>query len=105
MAEMLNTVPQTSTKAQDFKSVYSNNVQFTISPWDVVFMFGENQGVKDNQILLVEQTVRVVMSPQHAKVFSQVLRDQINKFEEAFGTINIPTNPQAQPDAQAKKPS
>ena len=39
------------------------------------------------------------------QVFSQVLRDQINKFEEAFGTINIPTNPQAQPDASSKKPS
>ena len=73
-----------------------------MSPSDVVFMFGENQSVKDN-ILNVEQHVRIVMSPQHAKVFCQVLTDQISKYEQAFGNIQIP----AQPDvpAKSKKPS
>jgi hypothetical protein len=45
------------------------------------------------------------MSPQHAKVFSQVLRDQVSKFEEMFGVINLPSTPQAQPETTAKKPS
>jgi|SRR5580700_10037123 hypothetical protein len=96
-------VPQQNTKTADFKSIYSNNVQFTMSPWDVVFMFGENQSVKDN-ILMVEQSVRVVMSPQHAKVFCQVLTDQIGKYETAFGVIQVPTPP-TQPEVKPTKPS
>ena len=71
-------------------------------PYDVVFMFGENKAVKDN-ILLVEQHTKIVMSPQHAKVFSQVLARQISKYEETFGTISIPI-PATEPEGK-KKPS
>jgi len=96
-------VPQQNTKAADFKSIYANNVQLFMSPWDVAFVFGENQSVKDN-ILMVEQSVRVVMSPQHAKVFAQVLNDQIGRYETTFGTIQIPSPPQ-QSDTKTGKPS
>jgi hypothetical protein len=104
---MADHVPQQFTKAEDFKSIYSNNAQFTMSPWDVVFVFGENQSVKDN-ILLVEQKMRVVMSPQHAKIFSQVLSDQVSKYEQTFGPIPVPVQPpmtETQPLPKSKRPS
>jgi len=85
-------VPQQITKADNFRSVYSNNVQMTASPWDVVFVFGENQEVK-NSILMTEVHTRIVMSPQHAKNFAQVLAGQISQYEKMFGVISIPSPP------------
>jgi hypothetical protein len=102
---MAEQVPQQFTKSEDFKSIYSNNVQFTFSPWDVIFVFGENQSLKDN-ILLVEQKMKVVMSPQHAKVFAQVLAEQVAKYEQTFGTIQIPTQSvPSEPQPRSKRPS
>jgi len=96
-------VPQQTTKSENFRSLYSNNVSMTITPWDVVFAFGENQSVKDS-ILLVELHTRIVMSPQHAKIFSQVLATQISKYEETFGPISIPNQPIVE-KTEGKKPS
>jgi len=97
-------VPQQITKTSDFKSAYSNNAQITVTPWDVVFVFGENQTVRDN-ILHVDIHTRVVMSPQHAKVFSKVLSDNIAMYEEKFGTIMLPTPPDQRTQTENKKPS
>lgn len=98
---MAENVAQQISKSQDFKSAYSNNVTLTITPWDVVFTFGENQAVKDN-ILIVEHQAKITMSPQHAKAFSQVLAENIAKWEVTFGPIVVPKQPG---DAETKKPS
>lgn len=88
-------VAQQVTKAPDFKNLYSNNVQLTATPFDIVFIFGENQALKDN-FLIVEQLAKVTMSPQHAKVFSQLLADNIAKWEQTFGPIVVPKPPEAE---------
>jgi len=45
------------------------------------------------------------MSPQHAKVFSKVLSDNIAMYEEKFGTIMLPTPPDQRTQTENKKPS
>lgn len=94
-------VPQQITKTSDYKSLYSNNVNLTITPFDFVFSFGENQALKDN-ILIVDLHTKITMSPQHAKVFSQVLAENVAKWEQMFGPIMTPAQT---PEAAAKKPS
>ena len=94
-------VPQQINKTPDFKSIYSNNVNMTVTPFDFVFKFGENQGMKDN-ILIVDLHSTVTMSPQHAKVFSQLLAENVAKWEQTFGPIVTPTQAA---EAAMKKPS
>jgi len=100
---MAENVAQQISKSPDFKSAYSNNVTLTITPWDVVFIFGENQAVKDN-ILIVEHQAKITMSPQHAKVFAQVLVDNIAKWEQTFGPIVVPKQTSTG-ELETKKPS
>lgn len=40
-----------------------------------------------NQVNIV---TRIAMSPQHAKLFSQVLAKNIERYEQEFGEISIP---------------
>jgi hypothetical protein len=92
-------IAQQLNKTTDFRSVYTNNVQLTSTPYDFTFVFGENQAIKDN-ILIVDLHTKVTMSPQHAKVFAQILLDNLGKWEQAFGPIVAPNQAQ---EAQTKK--
>jgi len=93
-------IAQQVNKTSDFKSVYSNNVNLTITPFDFVFTFGENQGVQNN-ILIVDVHTKVTMSPQHAKVLSHVLAENVAKWEQTFGPIVTPAQAA---EAAMKKP-
>ncbi len=75
-------------RTEDFSSVYSNNVQFESSTWDLKAIFGElNQsGGK----LIVDQHTSVSMSWMQAKVMSYFLRLFIAFYEIDNGTIRIP---------------
>jgi len=75
-------------KASDFKSVYSNNVEMRTAYFDTVFIFGEVQGLEDN-VLTVEQKLRVVMTPPQTKIFLLLLTQQVHSYEEKFGPIKI----------------
>ena len=33
---------------------------------------------------------RIIMAPQHAKAFMKALADNISRFEQKYGTINLP---------------
>lgn len=43
-----------------------------------------------NQVNIV---ARIAMSPQHAKLFSQILAKNLEKYEQEFGEITIPKVP------------
>jgi len=68
---------------------YANRAQFFVSNSDIMIDFimvePTPQGKKPK---LVFQT-RIIMSPQHAKQFSIVLNQNIGKYEETFGSINV----------------
>lgn len=76
------------TKAIDFRSIYSNNAVMLTGFFDVNMIFGEVQGV-ENEALLVEQKVKLVMSPAQAKIFCLLVWQQINAYEDRFGKLEI----------------
>jgi len=65
-----------------------NLVNINVSVWDIRFIFGEIEQADENKLVMTDR-VRVSMSPAHAKVFSEVLVRNIQKYEEVFGEIKI----------------
>jgi len=83
---------------QSSPSIYANNAEINVTTWDFRFRFGEIETLSPQAITVAER-VRVVMSPQHAKVFSRVLAENIAKYEQAFGEIAV----EGLEDAKEKK--
>jgi hypothetical protein len=70
----------------DLESVYANMVRIAHTPAELVIDFsallpGDRVG---------KVVSRVVMSPLGAKLFARALKENIAKFESAFGEINVP---------------
>jgi hypothetical protein len=78
-------------RASDFRSIYSNNAAFQVGVFDFSIFFGEVMGVDESsQTLMIEQRVKIIMSPLHAKIFINTALQQLNALEERFGEIKIP---------------
>lgn len=75
-----------------FVSLYSNDTQVQVSPWDFRLIFGEITDPPTMKSLLVrvKMTGEVRMSPQHAKRLATVLGRQVKRYEETFGEIVQP---------------
>jgi hypothetical protein len=75
-------------RSPNFFKVYANSVQIEACVWDLRLIFGEL--TRPGGKLLVEQSVAVTMSPQHAKALSTVLATNLQEYERKFGQINLP---------------
>ncbi len=65
--------------------VYSNFVMITHSPSEFVLDFARIMpGLPKAKVV-----ARVIMAPQHVKMFLKALEDNIRKYEEHFGEIKI----------------
>lgn len=74
---------------------YVNSFEIFWSQWDFLYSFqhvfklpgnpGEIEKVEMDRSLVS----RMVMSPQHAKAFLEVLRAQVEKFENKYGEIVV----------------
>lgn len=73
----INELPQQ--RAAGYLSAYSNQVEIGFSPWDVKMLFFEITE-DENGDPIREKKVGVVMSPQHAMAFSQVLNNTIERW-------------------------
>lgn len=82
-------LPMINARSPLYRSVYANNTAFQSSAFDFGMIFGEIQEA-DNEKVTVEQQVRVIMSPLHAKIFAGVMLQNIKNYEERFGEIKIP---------------
>lgn len=69
---------------------YTNNASLGIGAYDMVINFAHNtpDGV-------VQKKLRVTMSLQHGKKLAQALTEQIQLYEELYGTLNVEANPDA----------
>lgn len=83
--------------SEDFRTAYSNNVQVKLSIWDLVMDFGMVTDA-DEERVIVDNQIRVIMSPQHARSFSDVLVRQIARYEKLFGPIPRPASDGAEGD-------
>lgn len=73
----------------DFRSVYANNAQITVSVFDLRMTFGES--FHESPSSPVKQSVSVVMSLQHAKVFAKLLTSNIERYEAEVAEIVLPS--------------
>ncbi|MHB8828759.1 MAG: DUF3467 domain-containing protein [Syntrophales bacterium] len=92
--QLLNNPDIEIKETDDQRLIYVNFANITASTFDFVFGFGQisTSNVKINgktEALPVTLLTRIVMSPQHAKVFSKVLTENLNNYEKDFGQISI----------------
>jgi len=75
---------------------YANSVNIKIGIYDVMLKFSfrepssETKDKEDSIDNLDYQLVNVVMSPQHALVFSKLLSKMLKRYEEEVGQISLP---------------
>jgi hypothetical protein len=77
---------------ENYVSLYVNDTQVQVSPWDFRFLLGVIQGLptEENPKILIKQIGEIRMSPQHAKKVAQVLAGQIELYERLVGPIPLP---------------
>ncbi|MFO7638487.1 MAG: DUF3467 domain-containing protein [bacterium] len=70
---------------KESEGIYSNLVLIAHSPSEFIFDFARMlPGLPKARVY-----ARIVMTPQHAQMLQNVLKDNLTKFEERFGKINI----------------
>lgn len=71
---------------KDLEAIYINLVRIAHSPSEIVFDFAHMlPGVKPANV-----RTRIVMSPLGAKLFYRALGENLNRYEAAFGEIQVP---------------
>ena len=80
--------------AQTFVSMYSNDTQIQVSPWDIRLVFGmiTEPPSSNRPIIEVTSVGEVRMSPQHAKKVALILLKQLQNYEENIGPIPLPVD-------------
>ena len=77
-------------RADDFVSLYANDTQIQLSPWDFRLIFGQIEPPDNDSVeqpMGIREIGEVRMSPQHAKMVALVLRNQIQVYEKNIGEI------------------
>jgi Protein of unknown function (DUF3467) len=94
---MAENTPQelSTTRTEKFVRVYANAANMDVTPWDFKIAFGELK--KSDGKMVIEQTVEVTMSPQHAKALAEMLGTNVRQYEEQVGEIKLPKMPEASP--------
>jgi hypothetical protein len=75
-------------------TTYANNVQILPSSVDLTFVFSQlvltpGEAPTDPPNVSEALVQRLIMSPQHAKLFLQLLQQNITRWEQQFGEIGV----------------
>jgi hypothetical protein len=78
----------------DYREAYANSVQIRVNLWDFFLLFGlVNQTAPDN--VNIQNFQGIYLSPQQAKALLNVLTQNVNQYETAFGEIKLEPHPPA----------
>jgi flagellar protein FlaG len=76
------------TNTPEFRENYANSVQIRVNLWDFLLLFGRiNQTSPEN--VVIHNFQAVYLSPQQAKALLNVLQQNVNQYESAFGEIKL----------------
>jgi hypothetical protein len=76
----------------DYREGYANSVQVRANLWDFFLMFGVlAQGTPE--MVTIQNFQGVYLSPQQAKALLNVLQQNMQQYEQAFGEVKL--EPQA----------
>ena len=82
----------TLNKTSDYREGYANSVQVRVNLWDFFLSFGVlDQNAPDN--VQIQNFQGIYLSPQQAKALANVLNQNLQQYENAFGEIRL--EPQA----------
>lgn len=83
-------------------TIYTNSVVVGSSVFDFLLYFGQLRTAEED-VIKVDQLVRIAMSPQHAKSMIRILEEKLDEYEARFGPI--PVAPVKLEDAGPEQPS
>lgn len=76
-------------EGSQFVSLYVNDTQIQITPWDIRFIFGLIMELPtiETPTVSIKTIGEVRMSPQHAKRVATILLQQLHVYEQNIGLI------------------
>ena len=79
-------------RSSTFASIYSNDIQVQVSPWDVRLLLGELGEISPGPppAVNIKELAEVRISPQLAKQLIMIMLQQLKSYEEQFGEIPTP---------------
>lgn len=84
----------------DCKVIYANSSATSSTPFDIHILLSTisaklaDSGLPDGNV--VSESIDIIMSPQHFKMFAGALKKQIEDFEKIYGVIEIDKIEEAQ---------
>ncbi|HUB31848.1 MAG TPA: DUF3467 domain-containing protein [Bryobacteraceae bacterium] len=76
------------TNTPEYRENYSNSVQIRVNLWDFLLLFGRvNQTAPD--AVSISNFQAIYVSPQQAKALLNVLQQNVDQYESAFGEIKL----------------
>jgi hypothetical protein len=75
-------------KTEDYREGYANSVQLRVSLWDFFLLFGQVKQSGPERVT-IENFQGVYLSPQQAKALLNVLGQNVQQYEAAFGEIRL----------------
>ncbi len=84
-----NAADQQNVRADNFVKVYANNVIIGATNWDMSITFGEILGLGENGQPVVEQKVKVNLTREFMKAFSNLLAANVQAYEDKFGDVDF----------------
>ena len=76
------------TPTADYREGYANSVQIRVSVWDFLLLFGTMTQPAQN-LVEIHNFQGIYLSPQQAKALRNVLGQNVNQYEQAFGEIKL----------------
>jgi hypothetical protein len=74
--------------SEDSQAIFANLVRVSHTPAEIVLDFAQMLPAQEK----IKVLSRVIMTPMGAKLFYAALRDNLARYEAAFGEIKIPHN-------------
>jgi hypothetical protein len=72
----------------DYRDGYANSVQVRMSVWDFLLVFGTMSQERADE-LNVKNFQGIYLSPQQAKALYTILGNNLEQYEQTFGTIEL----------------
>ena len=77
----------------EYRENYANSVQVRVNLWDFLLLFGRVDQTSPENVM-IHNFQAIYVSPQQAKALLNVLQQNVNQYETAFGEIRLePSNP------------
>jgi hypothetical protein len=76
------------TNDPDYRENYANSVQIRVNLWDFFLLFGRVDQTSPENVA-IHNFQGVYLSPQQAKALLNVLQQNVQQYESAFGEIKL----------------